>query len=50
VQQSVPKLTDGRQNPTAAPEELLPFVSLRLTSLKQQASSRDAGAAVVEAP
>ncbi len=32
VQRTVPELTDGRQNPTAAPEELLPFVSLRLTA------------------
>ncbi|HVC98698.1 MAG TPA: hypothetical protein VND64_33855 [Pirellulales bacterium] len=30
VKATVPKLTDGRQNPTAAPDDLLPFISLRL--------------------
>jgi len=30
VKARVPKLTDGRQNPTAAPDDLLPFISLRL--------------------
>jgi uncharacterized caspase-like protein len=33
VHRAVPELTDGRQNPTAAPEDLLPFISLRLTIL-----------------
>lgn len=31
VKSRVPKLTEGRQNPTAAPDELLSVVSLRLT-------------------
>ncbi|HUY34302.1 MAG TPA: hypothetical protein VMV69_16265 [Pirellulales bacterium] len=31
VKAQVPKLTDGRQNPTAAPDDLLPFISLRLS-------------------
>ncbi len=31
VKRRVPKLTEGRQNPTAAPDELLSLVSLRLT-------------------
>ncbi|HJT33561.1 MAG TPA: hypothetical protein VJ783_16065 [Pirellulales bacterium] len=31
VKSQVPKLTEGRQNPTAAPDELLSVVSLRLT-------------------
>lgn len=31
VKAQVPKLTEGRQNPTAAPDELLSVVSLRLT-------------------
>ncbi len=39
VQQSVPALTDGRQNPTVAPEDLLPYVSLRLASVDQTAST-----------
>ncbi|HEY5311488.1 MAG TPA: hypothetical protein VIK18_03180, partial [Pirellulales bacterium] len=37
VQRSVPILTEGRQNPAAAPEDLLPFVSLGLTALPRQA-------------
>lgn len=31
VKTQVPKLTDGRQNPAAAPDDLLRYVSLRLT-------------------
>lgn len=31
VKNQVPKLTEGRQNPTAAPDDLLSVVSLRLT-------------------
>lgn len=31
VKRQVPQLTEGRQNPTAAPDELLSLVSLRLT-------------------
>jgi hypothetical protein len=31
VKQSVPQLTQGRQNPMAAPDDLLPFVSMKLT-------------------
>ena len=31
VQQEVPKLTDGRQTPTAAPDDILPATSLPLT-------------------
>jgi hypothetical protein len=30
TQQAVPKLTEGRQNPTAAPDELLPLISVPL--------------------
>lgn len=30
AQQAVPKLTEGRQNPTAGPDELLPLVSIPL--------------------
>ncbi len=30
AQQAVPKLTEGRQNPTAAPDELLPLISVPL--------------------
>ena len=39
VQQSVPALTDGRQNPTVAPEDLLPYVTLRLANVEQAAST-----------
>lgn len=31
VRQTVPKLTEGRQNPTAAPEEILSFAAVPLT-------------------
>jgi len=34
AQETVPKLTEGRQNPTAAPEELLPLISLPLARRK----------------
>ena len=34
VKRHVPQLTGGRQNPTAGPIDLLPYVSLRLTSAK----------------
>lgn len=42
VQRDVPELTEGRQNPTAAPDEVLPFVSLRLTHYKRQANVQPA--------
>jgi uncharacterized caspase-like protein len=31
IKQSVPKLTEGLQTPTAAPDDILPFTSLPLT-------------------
>jgi uncharacterized caspase-like protein len=31
LKQSVPKLTEGSQTPTAAPDDILPFTSLPLT-------------------
>jgi hypothetical protein len=34
VKQAVPKLTEGFQTPTAAPDELLPFTTLPLTRVK----------------
>jgi hypothetical protein len=34
VKQSVPKLTDGAQTPTAAPDEVLPYTALPLTRAK----------------
>jgi WD40 repeat protein len=34
VKRSVPKLTDGAQTPTAAPDEILPYTSLPLTHTK----------------
>jgi len=34
TQETVPQLTEGRQNPTAAPEELLPLISLPLARRK----------------
>ncbi|HEX4129535.1 MAG TPA: hypothetical protein VHZ24_05790 [Pirellulales bacterium] len=39
VRTSVPLLTAGEQNPTAAPEDLLPFVSMRLASLQKPAAT-----------
>ncbi len=50
VRASVPKLTEGRQNPTAAPEELLPFISMRLTSPQRQAATGSNGDAIAGAP
>jgi WD40 repeat protein len=34
VRQAVPKLTDGLQTPTAAPDDILPYTSLPLTRVK----------------
>ncbi|MBL8830300.1 MAG: caspase family protein [Planctomycetaceae bacterium] len=34
VQRGVPVLTEGRQNPTAGPSDLLPYVTLKLSEVK----------------
>ncbi|MEX2118700.1 MAG: hypothetical protein WD847_03745 [Pirellulales bacterium] len=39
VKRSVPELTAGRQNPTAAPDDLLPYVSIRLTNMETVGSN-----------
>lgn len=40
VKRGVPELTAGRQNPTAGPVDLLPYISLRLSELDQGPHSR----------
>jgi uncharacterized caspase-like protein len=35
LKQTVPKLTEGLQTPTAAPDDLLPFTSLPLVKVKK---------------
>jgi uncharacterized caspase-like protein len=42
VKRQVPQLTAGRQNPAAAPDDLLPYVSLKLTEGKTDAGKLSA--------
>jgi len=35
LKQSVPKITEGLQTPTAAPDDILPFTSIPLTNVKK---------------